>query len=182
MCWYQSLLLPVFSVLSWHSQIVTAEDSSPMLDILDAMQQLLTGGGQYDREYYGQLLTCMDQLHPDLVAQADASWQGFIDYWLSNGTVTDTWGGTKLVYMEENTTNTDFLGMMIYEPCNYASNVAYYHATTEICAKLLAGTPYSYPSPYVTALGKGFSALAMGSAFMHGSHTILGGPTRCYRY
>ena len=24
--------------------------------------------------------------------------------------------------------------MLIYEPCNYVSNVAYYHTTTEICS------------------------------------------------
>ena len=64
--------------------------------------------------------------------------------------------------------------MTIYEPCNYASNVAYYHASTEICAKMLTGAPYKFPSTYALALGKGFSLLAMGSAFMHGSHTKLG--------
>ena len=28
---------------------------------------------------------------------------------------------------------TAFDGIMIYEPCNYVSNVAYYHSVTEIC-------------------------------------------------
>ena len=64
--------------------------------------------------------------------------------------------------------------MMICEPCNYASNVAYYHDSTEICQKLALGAPFSVSSPYVSALGKGFSALSMVLAFMHGSHTSLG--------
>ena len=168
------IILVIFLSMTLIFQPAQSQDPSPMLDILDAMQQLLTGGGEYDRVYYAELRNCMDQLHPNLGASQDAAWQGFINYWLSNGTGTDTWGHTGSPYQEQNATNTEFLGMTIYEPCNYASNLAYYHASTEICQKILLGTPFTVSSPYVTALGKGFSALSMGSAFMHGSHTSLG--------
>jgi hypothetical protein len=61
-------------------------------------------------------------------------------------------------------------GMIIYEPCNYASNIAYYHSATRICDY----PNWSISQEYRSALKRGFSGLAMGSAFWHGSHTYLG--------
>lgn len=60
--------------------------------------------------------------------------------------------------------------MEIYEPCNYASNVAYYHSATRIC---------DYPDWTIdevnqNAFKQSFATLAMGSAFWHGSHTYDG--------
>jgi hypothetical protein len=60
--------------------------------------------------------------------------------------------------------------MIIYEPCNYASNIAYYHAATRIC---------DYPNwnvddVQINALKRSFATLAMGSAMWHGSHTYVG--------
>ena len=60
--------------------------------------------------------------------------------------------------------------MIIYEPCNYASNIAYYHAATRIC---------DYPNwnvddVQISALKRSFATLAMGSAMWHGSHTYVG--------
>lgn len=59
---------------------------------------------------------------------------------------------------------------MIYEPCNYASNIAYYHSTTKIC---------DYPdwtvSPtMVNNFKRAFATLTSGSANMHGAHTYVG--------
>ncbi len=61
--------------------------------------------------------------------------------------------------------------MPIYEPCNYASNLAYYHTATEICAK----ERWSLPTDQVKAMGMAFAILAHGSAFFHGSETDTGG-------
>ena len=36
-------------------------------------------------------------------------------------------------WFELNCTIQEFGSVSIYEPCNYASNVAYYHTVTEIC-------------------------------------------------
>jgi hypothetical protein len=60
------------------------------------------------------------------------------------------------------------------EPCNYASNVAYFHSAVKIC---------NYPdwaentikAGYVTSLKRTFSMVGSGSAFMHGSQTYVGG-------
>jgi len=59
--------------------------------------------------------------------------------------------------------------MVIYEPCNYVSNVAYYHSTTRLCDH-----EWSLEQDDVKALKRGMSTLAFGSSFFHGSHTTLG--------
>lgn len=64
--------------------------------------------------------------------------------------------------------NNSMIGpIMAYEPCNYASNIAYYHATTKVC---------DYPdwtiSPQmINNFKRSFATLTSGSANMHGSHT-----------
>ena len=151
------------------------ERETPMLDMLDAMQQLMTGEEKFDRDFYDELRECMESFDSRLPAAGDGAWQGMIDYWNSNGTEEDHWGGFDTVYLEQNVTETNLLGMTIYEPCNYASNVAFYHVVTEFCSKRISGEPVSIGEEYIQGFGKAFSTLAMGSAFMHGSHTNLGG-------
>ena len=50
------------------------------------------------------------------------------------------------------------------------SNVAYYHVVTSICDY----QDWSLSSPYQLAMAQSFTALTVGSAFWHGSHTLLG--------
>jgi len=60
--------------------------------------------------------------------------------------------------------------MIVYEPCNYVSNVAYYRSATRICSY----PEWSLNEEYRRELKRGFYILSMGSAFWHGSHTYLG--------
>lgn len=150
------------------------QKSSFMLETLDAMQSLMTGGSHYNRTYFTKLRRCMDTMGPQLARSQDAAWKGILTYWNNNGSLADPWGGTNLVYMEKNSSRTMQDNMIIYEPCNYASNVAFYHVVTEFCDRVSYGDPFSIPKKYVKALGKAFSQVAMGSSFMHGSHTNLG--------
>ena len=74
-------------------------------------------------------------------------WKGMLDYWKSNGTDRDYqgrpdhWGqvlhdSPRNAYIEYFQGKTAPIGkdhMIIYEPCNYASNIAYYHGATKIC-------------------------------------------------
>jgi hypothetical protein len=58
----------------------------------------------------------------------------------------------------------------IYEPCNYVSNLAYYHSTVRTC---------DYPEfnsglEYQTAIKRSFASLAVGSAMWHGTFTYVG--------
>lgn len=60
--------------------------------------------------------------------------------------------------------------ILIEEPCNYVSNVAYYHSVTRIC---------DYPdwviSPeQIKSQKRSFATLSIGSHFWHGSHTYAG--------
>ena len=47
----------------------------------------------------------------------------------------------------------DFTLTGIYEPCNYASNFAYYHVVTSICDH----TGWSIDSSYTVAMGQAFT-------------------------
>lgn len=60
--------------------------------------------------------------------------------------------------------------MVIYEPCNYVSNIAYYHSATRICDY----PQWSIDSEDQKAIKRSFATLAMGSSFFHGSHTNVG--------
>ena len=60
-------------------------------------------------------------------------------------------------------------GMLIYEPCNYASNIAYYQAAMRVCKH-----KFSVDKMYVRSLKRSFSTMAIGSSFLHGSHTYVG--------
>ena len=66
------------------------------------------------------------------------------------------------------------LEILIMEPCNYASNIAFYHSALRVC-------DYEnwehFDLESIIATKRMFSTLAAGSAFMHASHTELG---HCY--
>jgi len=61
-------------------------------------------------------------------------------------------------------------GMIIYEPCNYVSNVAYYRSATRVCDY----PDWSIDTDQIKGLKRSFATLAMGSAMWHGSHTYVG--------
>jgi hypothetical protein len=112
------------------------------------------------------------------------------DYWLTNGTDhdymhrSDHWGscrpdspdtrckvGYYLEYLWDKAGG--WFGkekMEIYEPCNYASNVGYFHASTRICDY----PDFSIEPDNQNALKQAFTTLTMGSAFWHGSQTYVG--------
>jgi len=73
-------------------------------------------------------------------------------------------------YHEQNLTFQEYHNIGIYEPCNYASNLAYYHVVTMICDN----TEWTLPAMYQKAMAQAFTSLTVGSAFWHGSHTLLG--------
>lgn len=58
--------------------------------------------------------------------------------------------------------------MTILEPCNYASNIAYYHATSKICDY---DDKWSIDDTQKLTTKRLFAMLTSGSAFMHDSFT-----------
>ena len=128
----------------------------------------------------------------DLFKVQDIAWSGLVDFFENDGFEEDKWGGTVTVpaYHEYNV-STQSDGVVIYEPCNYASNVAYYHDATEMCnnAGQLSMSRYNLVlnesclaatlnmllnRDSEVALIQTFSFLGWGSALWHGSHTVLG--------
>jgi len=141
----------------------------------DAMMQIMEGGGEYDRVYLSKLETCMNSLSPELWQVSEGAWTGMVAYHDTNGTDSDTWGSCLGVghcheYHEQNLTFQEYHNIGIYEPCNYASNLAYYHVVTMICDH----QEWNLPIDYQLAMAQAFTSLTVGSAFWHGSHTLLG--------
>ena len=68
-----------------------------------------------------------------------AQWDGMIKYSSTQGDPSrnDTWVQCEnnSRWFEKNCTVQEYGQMPIWEPCNYASNLAYYHTTTEICSR-----------------------------------------------
>jgi len=151
-------------------------DDDETVRMLDAVVQLMQGStGEFDRSYLSKLSSCMDSLSPDLWQVSDGAWAGMVSYHDSNGTGNDTWGsclgnGHCHEYHEQNFTVQEYHGIGIYEPCNYASNLAYYHVVTSICDN----TQWNIDDSYKLAMAQAFTSLTVGSAFWHGSHTLLG--------
>jgi len=153
----------------------TVELEGETVNMLDAIVQLMQGGGEFDRSFLSKLNTCMNSISPDLWAVSDGAWSGVVEYHDMDGVGNDTWGsclgtGHCHQYHEQNLTVQDYHNIGIYEPCNYASNLAYYHVVTMICDN----KEWSLPREYTTAMAQAFTSLTVGSAFWHGSHTLLG--------
>ncbi|XP_023321882.1 uncharacterized protein LOC111696503 [Eurytemora carolleeae] len=176
--------IQIFQISSFPSGDVKTENAGDTKSMLDAMVQLLTGSNDgFNETYFEELVQCMDDYDLNLYTSQDAAWAGMIAYSDSNGTPEDEWGGCLDTghchkYHEQNATTQsrsvkyqNFHNITIYEPCNYASNVAYYHVVTQICQHK---DLWSMPKENVRALLQGFATLTMGSSFWHGSHTYLG--------
>ncbi len=136
-----------------------------------------------DQAFEGQLLMCMDDLNPELKAASDLSWYGMLMYYDSNGVPGDEWASCNstettrvqhcVEYSEQNATAQELGGVEIQEPCNYASNLAYYHVTNVICMHNNLDK-FSMGAESVRALGEQHAHLGFGSSFWHGSETYLG--------
>ncbi len=62
-----------------------------------------------------------------------------LQYYAQDGVEGDRWGdclnvGHCVEYFEQNATHQELGDVLIYEPCNYASNLAYYHVSAAVCA------------------------------------------------
>ena len=96
----------------------------------------------------------------------------------------------RYLWFEKNCTVQEFGQIPIWEPCNYASNLAYYHTVTEICKRESWNLPLddgittlifsiTFNLTFclfvlVKSMATTFAILAQGSAFMHASKTDNG--------
>lgn len=140
-------------------------------------------GSKYDQGFYDKLLTCFAKFDDDmLVKSQDYAWKGFRDYYFSNGTSADylgrpdhwnqeTPGTGNVVWVEAYLNDPKMFGdVLIYEPCDYASNVAYYHSVMRVCDY----PEWTINDDYKKNIKRAFATHAAGSAFFHGSQTRMG--------
>mmetsp|Transcript_26570 Transcript_26570/g.71212 ORF Transcript_26570/g.71212 Transcript_26570/m.71212 type:complete len:284 (+) Transcript_26570:71-922(+) len=152
---------------------VNAQNQTRMM--LDSIARLVDGSVQgLEDEFFDEITSCMDQA-PNLVESHDAAWAGFESYFLTNGTGSDGWGACNAAagckqYKESNLTEMDVDKIGIYEPCNSASNLAYYRTAIGVCDH----DGWAMPATSQQALIQSYTHLAMGSFFWHGSHSFLG--------
>ena len=148
-----------------------------MRDMYNGIEELMTGETVYPSFEFEELTSCLNKIDPLLEVALERAWQGMETYWNTHGGVDidnglDEWSGCKknvTRWHEVNCTSQPGNGMAIWEPCNYASNLAYNKLTQEICAQT-----WKMPSHFVEAMGRSFAMLTFGSAFFHASETRLG--------
>lgn len=122
-----------------------------MKKMLDDMADYYEAGAVYDPEYFEELATCMAKYDDELLpVSQDNAWKQMMAYFKSNGTdkdymgKSDHWGGcvpgadgSRCPEGPYSRSTPEVFGaekVMIYEPCNYVSNVAYYRSVTRTCA------------------------------------------------
>lgn len=152
--------------------------------MLDDMEVYFNGqGSKFDDKFYGKLLTCLGKYEDDILVQSqDFAWKGLRDYYFTNGTDADYLGrsdhwneekpGTgNVVWAEAYQNKPKYFGdVLIYEPCDYASNVAYYHSVMRLCDY----PDWTVSDEYRKAIKRAFATLTTGSAAFHGSQTRMG--------
>ena len=85
------LFVAVVTFLVKDSQ--SQDNAGPMVDMLDAMQQLMTGDLEYfDPAFLEDLTKCWDDTEPNLRQTQDNAWQGMIDLYENDGWGVDPWG------------------------------------------------------------------------------------------
>ena len=67
---------------------------------------------------------------PLLFESQDNAWRGLVSYYQHGGAEGDPWGGAPSTFRERNTSYVPLAynqHLKIFETCNFASNIAYYH-------------------------------------------------------
>lgn len=153
----------------------TPEDE--LYKFLSGIQQLMTGQQNVDTSLYYKLIDCIKKTDDHLYESVNAQWSGLKGFAQSKGSNGDNWyncdSTTKphQTWSERNCTVQPYGNIPVWEPCNYASNIAYYHTVVEQCAK----ESWNMPSQSVKTIIKAYASLGAGSSFMHMSETNTGG-------
>ena len=119
------MLICIFALYSW---ISLARSSSP-LPVTRAMYNSISnlmGEAEYPEEWWEERNECLDQLSPNMNAIMEKAWEGMVAFWDSRGQQGDLWSTCdEKRWFESNCTSQPGVSMDIWEPCNYASNLAY---------------------------------------------------------
>ena len=96
-------------------------------DMYNSMSRLM-GETMYPESWWQERSECFEQLSPELADTMEKAWEGMVEYWNTRGKEGDTWRGCseKSSWFESNcTSQPGAVAMDIWEPCNFASYLAY---------------------------------------------------------
>jgi len=148
----------------------------------DSISRMLSGSN-YSTIWWEERAACLASLDPGVEVALDNAWQGMLHYWETRGTESDLWyqcdyNGTVFLepcpedgWFECNCTYQQPSGIAIWEPCNYASNLAYDRLMVEVCLQ----QGWAFPRETVAKIAEAFAIVTAASSFFHGSQTQLGG-------
>ena len=71
-----------------------------MQNMLNGMENLMTGGTEFDPALYQNLASCFQDLDPELMTTQDVLWQGLYDYANSQGQPSDPYPPCELAVSE----------------------------------------------------------------------------------
>jgi len=150
------------------------EPLNTLYQILDSMVKVMEGPrSQVPLNQFLKIRNSIYKLDPGLATSQEKGWAGMLVYYKTGGGQGDAWGSKPSQFEERNVTffPVGQTGLLVYEPCNYASNIAYYQMAVGLASP---NHRWSLKAEEVRGLGQASAALALGSAFWHGSHTRLG--------
>ena len=162
---------------------IVATVSQPAMSkhMLDVLEYNFTDKA-FDDSKWMTLSKCMNTSNTgfDILTVTNTIWYAFIQERQLTKTTTRVDVDTNQSWLEHNPSplcidNSRVPGCMnitIREPCNFVSNMAYFTSMTTLCS---AHRNWSIPYFEIRRLIASFNNLAVGSAFLHGSGTILGG-------
>ena len=174
-----SILLPVISARIIANNDVAnflpnTIDDTVTLSMLDEIEQYMTGMKTFDRRFYRNIKKCIEKSDSGTFHSQSLIWRKLIAVWESRGLPNDVWGSFNLGYLENNVTKGMFSGMEFVEPCNSASNIAYYRTLLEICNERNHKKWTCLSSKVLNSLIKATGFLVPSSYFHHVSRTRLG--------
>merc|ERR1712179_323930 len=126
----------------------------------------------YPEVMWKERVDCFDKISPNSNIAMEKAWEGMIRYWDLRGQEADPWLPCEKEerWFESNCTSQTGVQMDIWEPCNFASNLAYDRMVVEICEQ----HSWTFPSTTVRKIAESFAIVTFGSGFYHGSETTLG--------
>jgi hypothetical protein len=118
MLWHVNNVLFLFTFAT-----VNAELSSTRA-MYDSISNLM-GEEEYQEDCWMERVECLDNLDPKMNAILDKAWDEIIRIWEAGWQEEDPWYDCETTKsFESNCTSQPGLGLAIWEPCNYASNLA----------------------------------------------------------
>lgn len=176
---FVKLALTIFVTYAVESHGDTIDDY--FKEGVDDMKWRINGrGSKFDADVYDRFIKCFKKFNDTLLYESQLSaWKGIADYWETRDENVDYFGDPdpwfqESPFQEAYTRSNQFFrhnNLVVMEPCNYVSNIAYYHGVLKLCDY---AEDWSVEPQLQYDAVKAVSLMAVGSVFMHSSFTSVG--------